>query len=82
MPKILKSTFPNKCIGCELCVAEVQQQLGKVGLEGALIRVFRSKKDNSEYLEFKIEIDPRVKALDMEKIQEICPNNVFEIVEE
>lgn len=42
MAKILKISFPEKCIGCELCVIEVQRQMGKLGLEGSLIRVFRN----------------------------------------
>jgi ferredoxin len=82
MTKILRAKFPNKCTGCELCVAEVQRQLGKVGIDGALIRVFRTKKENSEYLEFRVEIDPRIKSMDMEMLLKICPNNTFEIVEE
>lgn len=42
MAKVLKISFPEKCIGCELCVLEAQRQLGKLGLEGSLIRVFRN----------------------------------------
>lgn len=42
MAKKLRITFPQKCIGCELCVMEIQRQLGRVGLEGSLIRVFKN----------------------------------------
>jgi len=75
MHKILKVILPQKCIGCELCVFEAQRQLEKVGLEGAFIRIFR---DGSG---FSIVLDPQVNTLDIEKIQEICPNGVFEVLE-
>ena len=52
MTKILKATYMENCIGCELCVLETQRQLKKVGLEGAPIRIFRKRKEKSEYLEF------------------------------
>lgn len=78
--KKIKATFPKRCTGCELCMLEVQRQLTKVGLEESLIRIFRRPKENGT-LEFLIEIDPRVNSLDIEKIKEICPTKVFEIIE-
>jgi len=82
MAKNLKVSFPQKCIGCELCVFEAQRQLEKVGLEGSLIRIFRNKKAGKEFLVYSIDIDPRLNKLDIECIKTICPTEVFEIVEE
>lgn len=82
MAKSLKIQFPQKCIGCELCVLEMQKQLDKVGLEGALIRILRNEKKGSEFLEYTIDLDPRVNKLDIEEIKNICPTDVFEIIEE
>ena len=76
--KVLKIIFPKKCIGCELCVLEAQRQLGKVGIEGSFIRIFK----NEHSLEFNISIDPQISTLDLEKIKNICPTQVFEIAEE
>jgi hypothetical protein len=70
----------SKCIGCELCVLEAQRQLKKIGLEGSLIRIFRNKKDGSEYPEYSVELDPHINALDIEKIRAICPVDCFEII--
>ncbi len=82
MSKTLKPTQQEKCNGCELCLLESQRQLKKVGLEESLIRIFRNKKDNDHKLELRVEIDPRVNMLHMEKIAEICPKDVLEIVDE
>jgi ferredoxin len=82
MPKYLKVVFPEKCIGCELCVAETQRQLNNIGFEGALIRIFKEQKEGGEGLVFSIQIDPRVNELDLEKIKEICPTKVFSIEEQ
>lgn len=82
MSKVLKVFKPEKCNGCELCVLETQRQLEKVGLEGALIRVFRNKKSASEYPQYSLDIDPRINSLNIEKIKTICPQEVFEIEEE
>lgn len=82
MTKKLKVSFPQKCIGCELCVLEAQRQLNKVGLEGALIRVFRNKEEGKEFLEYSIDVDPRLNSLDIESIKNICPTEVFEITQE
>lgn len=82
MAKNLKVSFPQKCIGCEVCVFEAQRQLKKVGLEGSLIRIFRNKKEGKEFLEYSIDIDPRLNKLDIEAIKNICPTEVFEVVEE
>lgn len=83
MAKVLKISFPEKCTGCELCVFEVQRQLKKVGLDGAPIRIFNNRKDQSGLTElsFKIDIDPSINALNLEKIANICPTNVFTIEE-
>lgn len=82
MAKYLKIAFPQKCIGCELCALEAQRQLKKLGLEGSLIRIFRSKKDTSEFLIFSIEIDPRINNLNLNGVVDVCPTGVFEINEE
>ena len=82
MAKNLKVSFPQKCIGCEVCVFEAQRQLKKVGLEGSLIRIFRNKKEGKEFLEYSIDIDPRLNKLDIEAIKNMCPTEVFEVVEE
>lgn len=70
----LKISFPEKCIGCELCVAETQRQLNKVGLEGALIRIL---KENA----FSVQIDANVNKLNLQKVMGICPTGVFTIEE-
>ncbi|HDQ88741.1 MAG TPA: hypothetical protein ENN92_01175 [candidate division WWE3 bacterium] len=67
--------LPQKCVGCELCVAESQRQLNKLGLEGAFIRIFR------DGTSFSIVLDPQVNTLDVEKIKSICPAFVFETLE-
>ena len=82
MPKILKPTQPEKCIGCEMCVFEAQRQLKKVGMEESLIRVFRKKSDGKQNVEFELEIDPRINILDIDKISSICPRGVFEVLTE
>jgi NAD-dependent dihydropyrimidine dehydrogenase PreA subunit len=70
----LKISYPEKCIGCELCIAETQRQLNKVGLEGALIRIL---KENA----FSVQLDPSVTKLNLQRIIEICPTGVFTIEE-
>lgn len=78
MTKILKAAFPKKCIGCELCLMEAQCQMGKVGLDGSPIRIFRN---SEEGLSFEIDLDPLVNDLDIKKIAEVCPTKVFTIEE-
>jgi Fe-S-cluster-containing dehydrogenase component len=80
MPKILKPTQPEKCIGCEMCVFEAQRQLKKIGMEESLVRVFRKKSEGKQNVEFELEIDPRINILDIEKISSICPRKVFEVL--
>jgi len=80
MAKVLKVSFPEKCSGCELCVAQAQRQLGKVGLEGSLIRILRDKKEDGS-LKFSIDLDPTVGQLDLEAIHKICPRGVFTVEE-
>jgi len=79
--KVLKATFTKNCIGCEMCVMEVQKQLGKVGTEGSPIRVFRDVDEDGK-MEFSVDLDPRVNELDIEKVAEVCPTLVFTIEEE
>jgi ferredoxin len=81
MAKNLKVTFPEKCIGCELCTLEVQRQLQRVGLEGSLIRIFKEKQNNQQILTFTVELDPLVHKLDLIRIREICPTGVFTVEE-
>lgn len=81
MSKILKAKYPKKCVGCEMCVMESQRQLKKVGLEGSLIRIFRNKA-KEDFIEFSIELDPRINQLDIKAIKDICPNGVYEIEDE
>jgi len=81
MPKTLEATQPDQCNGCELCSLEAQRQLKKVGLEESLIRIFRKKGEDPQTVDNSIEIDPRVNMLNIEKISEICPKSVFEVVE-
>lgn len=80
MAKALKAKFPEKCIKCELCIMEAQRQLNKVGLEGALIRVFRNT--DTKTITYSIDIDPRIKNFDVKEIKEICPTGVFSMEEE
>lgn len=82
MAKNLKVSFPQKCVGCELCVFEAQRQLKKVGIEGSLIRIFKNLQDDKKFLEYSIELDPRINDLDIERIKNICPTEVFEVTEE
>ncbi len=82
MARYLRASFPKKCIGCDLCTLETQRQLKKVGFEGAPIRILKTKKADKGYLEYSIDIDPRINDLDIEKIKNICPTGVFEIIEE
>jgi len=82
MSKKINSLQQDMCNGCELCVFEAQRQLKKVGLEESLIRVFRKKAGDSNKIIFNLEIDPRINALNLEKIASICPKDVFEIRED
>jgi hypothetical protein len=82
MSKILKVEFPDKCNDCELCVFEVQRQLNKIGLEGALVRILKNKPDSAKSTDFFIELDPRVSELDLDKILAVCPRGAFKIVDE
>ena len=69
--KKLKAVNLHKCTGCELCVMEAQRQMKKITLQDALIRVFKNKKEDSEYLQYSVELDPQVNTLEIEKIREI-----------
>ena len=78
--KILKASFENRCNGCELCVLEVQRQLGKVGLTDSPIRILRDTSKSTVY--FHVEIDPSVSNLDIKEVLKVCPTSVFESLEE
>lgn len=82
MSKTLKATQPDKCNGCELCSLEAQRQLKKVGLEESLIRIFRKKGEDPLTIDNSVEIDPHVNMLNVDKICDICPKGVLEIVDE
>jgi Fe-S-cluster-containing dehydrogenase component len=82
MAGIIKVRTDRKCIGCELCVMEVQRQLQKIGLEGSPIRIFRNSTPTSTEIEFTVELDPNTSGLDLQKVVRICPTSVFEITKE
>lgn len=74
MPKkILKAFFPEKCIGCELCVLAAMRELGKAGLEGSPIKILGGKGA------YSIHLDPAVNDLSIKKIHDICPKGCFTI---
>lgn len=77
--KEIKATYPDRCIGCEMCVIECQHQLKKTGLEGSLIRIFRKKTKDS--MQYSVDIDPRTNNLNIENIKASCPQGVFSIEE-
>ena len=83
MKKVLRVSFPQKCIGCELCVMEVQKQLGKMGIEGSPIRVFKNREESIllDKIVYTLDIDPSVNDLNIQKVKNICPTGVFEIEE-
>lgn len=77
--KILKATFENRCNGCEMCVFEIQRQMGKVGLTNCPIRILRDASSSNIY--FHVEIDESVSKFNIEEVVKVCPVAVFEIVE-
>ena len=79
MTKILKAKFPEKCIGCELCILEMQRQINKIGFEGSVIRILKKPREDTDGLEYSIVLDPQVNKFDIKKIKEICPTQVFTI---
>lgn len=81
MAKVLKASFEKNCIGCELCVFEVQRQLGKVGLEGSPIRIFCNRTKPNK-LSYSVTVDPSVNKLDIEKVDGVCPALVFTLEKE
>jgi len=78
--KILKATYPERCIGCEMCVFECQHQATRTGLAGSLIRIFRNR--GKDTVNFGVDIDPRVNKLNIDNIKDICPQGVFSVEEE
>jgi Na+-translocating ferredoxin:NAD+ oxidoreductase RNF subunit RnfB len=77
MAKILKVLLPEKCNGCELCLIETQKQLGKVGLDGSLIRILRSINSSTSAVEFQIELDPQVNSLDIKRLCKFAQGGFF-----
>lgn len=73
---ILKVSFPEKCIGCELCVFAALRLQGKVGLATSPIRIMSSDKG------FSIHLDPAVNDLDAKQIAKICPKGCFTLEED
>ncbi len=71
--KVLKALFPERCIGCELCVMAAQRQFKKAGLDGSFIRILRQESG------YSVDIDPQAGDLDVEKIKKICPTLVFSV---
>lgn len=74
MPEKIKTVSQDKCIGCEMCVLECQQQLKVAGFEGSCIRILRNLKDGTKFV---VNVDPRVEELDIKSIVKACPKGVF-----
>ncbi len=74
--EILKVSFPEKCIGCELCVFAALRLAGKASLTSSPIRIMSSEKG------FSIHLDPAVNDLDMKQIAKICPKGCFTLEED
>ncbi len=66
-----------------MCVAQIQRQLNKAGLEDSPIRIFKNKHSYSILgeLSFTIALDPKINDYAIEKIMASCPTNVFTIEE-
>ena len=79
MLKKLKAISQDKCIGCEMCVMECQQQLKTAGLEGSYIRVLRDLSDGTRFV---VSVDPKIEELNTKRIVKACPQEVFAEVEE
>jgi len=73
--KKLTVKFPGKCIGCELCAMQIQRQLGKVGLDGSLIRILR------DGIKYSVVVDQNVNKYDINELKQICPTGVFAVEE-
>ena len=50
-----------------------------MGFEGSTIRVLKKPKENFDGLEYSIVLDPQINKLDIKKIKDICPTQVFSI---
>ena len=79
MSKKLKVINQDKCIGCEMCVLECQQQLKTAGLEGSYIRILRDLSDGTKFV---VSVDPKVEGLNIKRVVKSCPKEVFVEVEE
>jgi len=79
MSKKLKVINQGKCVGCEMCVLESQQQLKTAGLEGSYIRILRDLNDGTKFV---VNVDPRVEELNIKRVVKSCPKEVFLEVEE
>jgi len=74
MSKKLKVINQDKCIGCEMCVLECQQQLKTAGLEGSYIRILRDLSDGTKFV---VSVDPKVEELNIKRVVKSCPKEVF-----
>ena len=81
MAKVLKASLPQACIGCELCIMEMQKQMHKAGLNGSLIRILKNRSETTSRLEYNIDLDRQINAYDIKKIRDICPTGVFTVEE-
>jgi Fe-S-cluster-containing hydrogenase component 2 len=79
MSKKLQVIYQEKCIGCEMCVLECQQQLKTAGLEGSYIRILRNLSDGTKFV---VSVDPKIEELNTKRVVKSCPRNVFAEVEE
>ena len=79
MIKKLKAINQDKCIGCEMCVLECQQQLKIAGLEGSYIRILRNLGTGTK---FAVNVDPKIDELNVRRVIKACPRAVFAEVEE
>lgn len=73
--KVLRVAFPEKCIGCEMCVFAAARLKDKVGLSDSPIKILKSEKG------FDVHLDPHVNELNVEEIARICPTGVFSVEE-
>lgn len=73
MTKKLIVSFPEKCIGCELCVLLAHKLAeGSLGISKSPIKVIKEgEKYNLDADEGRIS--------DPDKISDICPTNVFTV---
>jgi len=75
MPKTLNVGFPEKCIGCELCVLLAQRLAeGSVGISNSPIKITKKSE------KYNVDVDTgRIEKA--KEIVDICPTNVFTLEE-